>query len=286
MQRDVPHVQRVQLLDHGYLQYIEHWGSDERIVESARMSTDGAFRGWGNEDAPGDEKLLAFLMNHHHDSPFEFAGMTIEVQAPIAVFREWHRHRTQSYNEMSARYTPLPNMAYMPTAERCLIVNAKNKQAGKAKGAGELTHARVLGWLDQLADLHVYAEKVYQCGLAIGIPKELARLAVTVGRYSRMRATANLRNWLAFLTLREAPDAQWEIRQYAHAVAAVIAERFPRTYQLYCERRDRVPQLPAEAVAAMVAVDGVRQLIDINDTNEPLPGTLAADVLQWALGRD
>jgi len=60
-----------------------------------------------------------------------------------------------------------------------------------------------------------------------------------VGRYSRMRASANLRNWLAFLTLRQAKAAQWEIREYADAVAAFIAQRFPRTYELFQAEMDR-----------------------------------------------
>jgi len=76
---------------------------------------------------------------------------------------------------------------------------------------------------------------MYELYLSKGIPKELARLVLPVGHYSRMRASANLRNWLAFLTLRMAPNAQWEIRQYANAVSELIAEEFPRTYALFVE---------------------------------------------------
>lgn len=236
-----PPLARQRVLDRGYLQHIEHWGSDERIVEAARMSTDGAFRGWGTPESPGDEKLLAYLMSHNHSTPFEMAGLIIEVEAPIVVFREWHRHRTQSYNELSARYTPLPDSNYMPTVERCLIVNAQNKQAGKVRGAGELTHEAALGWLEDLHDAYCLAEDVYQRGLRIGIPKELARLCVPVGRYSRMRASANLRNWLAFMTLRDAPDAQLEIREYAKACGRVIAACFPRTWKLFEGARTKSP---------------------------------------------
>ena len=64
----------------------------------------------------------------------------------------------------------------------------------------------------------------------MGIPKEVARVVMPAGHYSRMRATANLRNWLAFLKLRCAPGAQWEIRQYANAVAGIVRKQFPRTY--------------------------------------------------------
>lgn len=256
----------VNILDHGYLRLIETWGSDERIIESARMSTKKGFKGWGPLPCPhlsiqknidlyeteliwckqcngtnfigGDEKLLAFLHKHKHSTPFEFAGMTIEVQAPIMVFREWHRHRTQSYSELSARYTPLPTMDYMPTVERCLTVNGKNKQANAVSGATPLTHEIAVDWLEELAALYEHAQRTYASGLEKGIPKELARLMVPVGRYSRMRATANLRNWLGFLTLRstlKGPDAQYEIRMYADAVGELVKEAFPRTWELFVQ---------------------------------------------------
>lgn len=163
--------------------------------------------------------------------------MVIEVKAPIFVFREWHRHRTQSYNEMSARYTPLPDENYLPTAVRCLVVNGTNKQANAVAGTPILTHESVLEWLEELEHAYAVSEACYQSGLRRGISKELARLPVPVARYSKMRASANLRNWLAFLTLRMDPAAQWEIRQYANAVGALISEHFPRTYALFSETR-------------------------------------------------
>jgi thymidylate synthase (FAD) len=228
---------RVDVLDHGYLTLVESWGSDERIIEAARMSTAKGFLGWGTDEQPGDEKLLRFLWTNNHHTPFEMAGLTVEVQAPIFVFREWHRHRTQSYNELSARYTPLPDVNYVPSVER-LMLNAgtTNKQAGAVAKALTLTEARAGRFQAALISAYEDAELEYQAALSNGVPKELARLLIPVGRYSRMRASANLRNWLAFLTLRQAPNAQWEIRQYANALASLVAEHFPRTYALYAER--------------------------------------------------
>lgn len=106
-----------------------------------------------------------------------------------------------------------------------------NKQA---QGNGRvLTAEDAAQWVEELQSLYEQAETVYRLGINLGVPKELARLPVPVARYSRMRASANLRNWLAFLTLRQAPTAQWEIRQYADAVGAMVAERFPRTWELF-----------------------------------------------------
>jgi thymidylate synthase (FAD) len=256
----------MQILDHGYLRFVEAWGTGDDgkiandfevgIIEAARMSTDKGFLGWephcnkcgygdlistiGNgcpfcsgKIIVGDENLLAHLYNNKHATPFEMAGLIIEVKAPIFIFREWHRHRTQSYNEMSARYIPLPDENYIPSIERCRSganTATTNKQA--QNNGTILTTDNAYLWLAELGYLYEQAQKVYDLGMSVGIPKELARLPVPVARYSKMRASANLRNWLAFLTLRQAPQAQWEIREYANAVGTLIADRFPRTWEL------------------------------------------------------
>jgi len=221
------------VLDHGYVRFVEDWGyglhgePEAGIIEAARQSTQGAFRGWDE-----DKKLLKHLHNNHHDTPFEFAGMVIEVRAPIFVFREWHRHRTQSYNEMSARYAPLPDLNYLPGPNRLIQVNSSNKQAGAVKGAKEPTIQDALRWLEKVEAHYGEGERIYQEGLSLGFPKECARVVNPVGRYSQMRASANLRCWLMFLTLRLDPNAQWEIRQFAGAVGRLIKQAFPRTWEL------------------------------------------------------
>jgi thymidylate synthase (FAD) len=246
----------IKVLDHGYCALIESWGSDERIIEAARMSVQKGFVGWqkcsscGEVDPKGssctkhsaglhhyeplDEKLLAYLWKNKHVTPFEMAGMTIEVQAPIFVFREWHRHRSQSYNEMSARYAPLPDVNYIPSVER-LMMNAgtSNKQAGTTVGSDVLTEDKAITFQEMLDVRYEQMERTYQSALQAGVPKELARLILPVGRYSKMRASANLRNWLGFLILRMDPAAQWEIRQFANAVGVFIEESFPRTWALF-----------------------------------------------------
>jgi thymidylate synthase (FAD) len=262
-------IARVTVLDHGYLELVwndrkqahEYWGDDESVVEDARMSTGKGFLGWepgvcptcsgkavvrtgrlctdceGRGTIPGDKNLIRRLWVKKHATPFEGAGFKVEVQAPIFVFREWHRHRTQSYNEMSARYTPLPDVNYVPSIERLMVDGGKNKQAGTVKGAAELTEHRAFQYRHELEQHYRHCETFYQRALQNGVPKELARVHLPVGRYSRMRASANLRNWLAFLTLRMAPEAQWEIRQYAEEVGKLVAQLFPRTWQLFSEGR-------------------------------------------------
>lgn len=246
------------VLDHGYVLVIESWGDDSRIVEAARMSTGGRFRGWGpqhgddcpaamigaedsdcecpNGPTPGDERLLRYLYTHRHDTPFEFAGLVIEVGAPLFVAREWQRHRTQSYNEASARYAPLDFTHYEPAPSRLLAQDDGNRQAGRAAGAPEMTADAADACTLVIRDAYIQAESAYRALLAAGVPKEIARVVLPMGRYTRFRASANLRNWLAFLSLRLDSAAQWEIRQYAEAVATILRERFPRTMELFDER--------------------------------------------------
>jgi len=231
---------RREVLDHGYISLVESWGSDEQIIEAARMSTSKGFLGWGPkpDGNPGDERLLRFLYEHKHFTPFEMAGLTVEVQAPIFIFREWHRHRTQSYNELSARYTPLPDVNYIPDLERLLMnETAGNKQATTLSGSKSLNPVAAQKFRQKLETHYRNVEELYKEALTTGIPKEIARIHLPVGRYSKMRASANLRNWLAFLTLRMDEAAQWEIRQYANALADMVRDLFPRTYQLFVESR-------------------------------------------------
>jgi thymidylate synthase (FAD) len=156
----------------------------------------------------------------------------------LSVEGPWHNFVAggfvvhNSYNEMSARYIPLPDDNYAPSVERILVANqgTTNKQAqgsGKAVAEGD-----ALAWLAKLDAAYVCAQEAYELGLALGVPKELARLSVPVGRYSAMRASANLRNWLGFLKLRCDSAAQWEIRQYANAVAGLVKAHFPRTHEV------------------------------------------------------
>ena len=253
----------IEVLDKGFVRLVEFWGLGDSkepeagIIEAAKQSTQGNFRGWDiwycnsceclfsdkckhpnnvGQDCNGpwsnDKKLLQYMFNNRHSTPFEFCGMVIEVKAPIFVFREWHRHRTQGYNEMSARYAPLPDENYVPTLERLFLTQEKNKQAQSLDGK-ILEEDDAKAWLAELNATYIHLQRLYQGGLYYGIPKEIARVAIPVGRYSQMRATANLRNWLGFLTLRDHPDAQWEIQQYAKAVGQIIEECFPLTYKLY-----------------------------------------------------
>lgn len=224
------------VLDHGYVKLIDFLGDDATIVEAARMSTDGGFVSWDPYDKhpDGDMGLLDFMKRKHHDSPFEMCEAVFEVQAPIMVYREWHRSRTQSYSEFSARYSVMPNLHYVPSPERLKALASSNKQAGSLNehlGA----EADFDTMIDAIASEQNGIYGNYEQLLKDGVPKEIARVNTPVSRYSRMRAKTDLRNWLGFLNLRKRPNAQFEIREFADVVGNILSQLFPRTWGLFEE---------------------------------------------------
>lgn len=238
----------IRLLDHGIVRLVETWGAGDAgeaeagIIEAARQSTQGTFRGWepgvleDGTEHPGDARLLRYMYRNQHSTPFEFAGMGLEVRAPIFVFRQWHRHRLFSVNEASGRYGPLPDLWYVPTLDRVMAgaLPTDNRQAG---GTGGLTETEARAFIQHLEVQARAFATCYTRALDAGVPNELARLGMPVNWYSQMRVSCTLRGWLHFLGLRLDPHAQWEIRQYAEAVFELVKQEFPRTAELFEEGR-------------------------------------------------
>lgn len=212
----------VNVLDHGIVRLVDSMGSDLSVVRAARVSYDAAWR--SGEDEGSDQRLIRYLWKNRHTSPFEAVEFQFEVKAPIFVFRQWHRHRTWSYNELSARYRELPAEFYLPDPELIGVQSTNNKQGRQADPAVleqrklEVEHMRV-----QCEEAFV----TYRRLLDAGWPRELARSVLPVNTYSHMFAKVNLRNLLGFLDLRVDPHAQYEIRVYAEAMLEIARTIVP-----------------------------------------------------------
>jgi thymidylate synthase (FAD) len=206
-----------EVLDHGYVRLVDHMGNDLSVVRSARVSHDADWR--AGEDEGKDEKLIGYLMNNRHTTPFECVTFTFEVKAPIFVFRQWHRHRTQSYNELSARYSELPEEYYVPEPKNIGTQSEHTKQARSDESLPE----HLVDTVPLLMHEHnTRAFILYRNLLEHGVPRELARSVLPVATYSRMFCTMNLHNLFHFLGLRMDKHAQWEIREYANAMYDLI----------------------------------------------------------------
>jgi thymidylate synthase (FAD) len=208
------------VLDHGHVRLVESMGSDLSIVRNARVSYDAEWR--AGEDDGKDAKLLNYLLKNKHTSPFESCVFTFDVKAPIFVFRQWHRHRTWSFNEISARYAELPEEFYVPELEQITTQSATNKQMRT-----DLQHPQAQIYANLIHATNSSSFKVYKAMIANGVPRELARSVLPVGTYSHMFATVDLHNLFHFLKLRLHSHSQYEIRVYAEAMLELIEPIVP-----------------------------------------------------------
>ncbi len=213
---------KINVLDSGFVRLVDYMGSDLAIVRAARVSYDADWR--TGDDADKDTKLINYLLTHNHSTPFEAVTFTFEVKAPIFVFRQWHRHRTWSYNEVSARYTELDEGFYIPDPENITIQSQDNKQARTREQHVEAGYLREVMITQCEAAFHNYKYLLER-----GCPRELARAVLPVASYSRMFATVNLHNLLRFLALRDHAHAQFEIRVYADALRVLAGTVVPVT---------------------------------------------------------
>jgi len=203
----------INVLDHGFVRLVDHMGGDLSVTRAARVSYAAAWR--AGDDTGSDARLIRYLWKNHHTTPFEAVTFTFEITAPIFVFRQWHRHRTWSFNELSARYRELPEVFYVPDPAMIGTPSKNNKQGRDLNALPDALS--LLGYRNQC----VMAFETYRNLLSAGWPRELARSVLPVATYSHMFATVNLLNLLKFLTLRTHEHAQYEIRQYALALATL-----------------------------------------------------------------
>lgn len=218
----------IHVLDHGLVRLVEHMGSDLSIVRNARVSYDAEWR--TGEDEGKDAKLLNYLVKNRHTSPFESATFTFEVKAPIFVLRQWHRHRTWSYNEISARYAELPEEFYVPELEQITTQSASNKQMRTDE-----VNPLARDMRESIEASNRMSFNHYHWLIENGCPRELARSVLPVGTYSHMFATVNLHNLMHFLRLRLHSHSQYEIRVYAEAMLQLIEPIVPHSVAAFKE---------------------------------------------------
>lgn len=199
---------------------VDFMGTDLTIVNAARVS----FAQHSEELSEKDKGLINFLMKNKHTSPFEHCQASFLITCPIFVVREWHRHRTQSYNEVSGRYTELQPKFYAPDLMRPLIQTGKPGDYHFELPEDDSLYYEI--WREVRFTAQT-AWNTYQTLLAKGVAKEVARIVLPNNIYTSYYASANLLNWMRFLSSRTEIHAMYEIRQLAYQVEAHLTERFP-----------------------------------------------------------
>jgi thymidylate synthase (FAD) len=215
---------RIPVLDHGYIMLVDIMGDDEAVVQAARVSYAEE-----TQKIRNTEGLIRYLLSHKHTSPFEQARIKLEVKLPIFVERQWVRHRMASLNEVSARYSVLPEEFYSPDQNNVREQSKKNKQ-----GVGDILSDEVSSeYLQTLQQTNTEAYAGYRKALEAGISREQARLMLPVNTYTAKVWTQDLHNLMHFLKVRMDSHAQWEIQQYAKAIAKILKEWVPITWTAF-----------------------------------------------------
>lgn len=143
-----------EVLDHGFVGLVDYMGDDMSIVNAARVSY-----GKGTKKVNTDEGLVRYLMRHLHTTPFEMVEFKWHIKAPIFVFRQWHRHRTFSINEYSARYSVLDGEMYMATQENMKPQSSNNRQGRSADILSEEEYTAVCSVVDHIFEESYQAYK-------------------------------------------------------------------------------------------------------------------------------
>ena len=200
---------RVEVLDRGWLELQDLMGDDLAIVNAARVSFLGESKGESK-----DKKLLFYLLEHHHTSPFEQVEFKFRVRAPLLTWWQWVRHRTWNFNAQSGRYTPFQeNDFYHPDIWRQQAEDNKQGSAGTIDSAAAAELSTLLG------KYYEQGFELYEKALEAGVAKEQARVFLPgFSVYYTWVCKVDAHNLMHFLSLRMAPDAQYEIRVYAQAI--------------------------------------------------------------------
>ena len=214
------------VLDHGFVALVDYMGSDAAIESAARVSY-----GHGTRRASDTRGLLRYLRRHKHTTPTEMVELKFHCAMPMFVARQWVRHRTASVNEYSGRYSLMPLLFYTPPAEQLMRQSETNRQ-----GRGEpLPEAERADALRRWREGREHAVATYEHLGANDVARELARIDLPLSTYTQWYWKIDLHNLLHFLTLRVDTHAQWEIREYARVMAAMVRRVAPLSYEAWVD---------------------------------------------------
>lgn len=201
------------------VELFDHMGSDQRIVDCARIS-------YGDDNNGKSTDLLYYLMEHDHSSPFEMGEIAVKATAPLYIVSQWQRHRTFSYNQISFRYTNAKSENFF-IPETLRRQSKTNKQGSE----GVVDNQDLLQSIMQASIENSY--ETYKTLLANGVCREQARAVLPTATTTTFICKGNLKNWFHFIKLRQHETAQAEIRWFADKVADIIAKKFPVSFDAF-----------------------------------------------------
>jgi thymidylate synthase (FAD) len=236
----------IKVLDKGFIRLVDYYGSDSRIVQSARVSY-----GAGTKTVREDKMLIDYLWMNEHTSPFEQVVFTFHCKLPIFIARQWIRHRTARVNEISGRYSVMKDEFYIPDEKHVSLQSKDNKQGRATDDVPAELRAKVL---DIINSNNKTSFEHYESMVEDGIAKELARISLPLNLYTEWYWQIDLKNLLHFLKLRMDHHAQYEIREYANAMAEVVKVVCPYVWESFEEHTLHGVKLSRSEVETLEAV--------------------------------
>ena len=218
---------QLKVLDRGFVRLVDYLGGDARIVQSARVSY-----GEGTKTVREDRGLISYLMRHLHTSPFEQVILSFHVKMPIFVARQWVRHRTARLNEISGRYSVLKDEFYLPQPN---VIRHQSKTNRQGREEGSVPPELAAKVIELLGRDQRETYKNYETMLEDDSARELARVNLPLSLYTEMYWQMDLHNLFHFLRLRMDWHAQYEIRDFADALAVCAKAVAPMAYEAFEE---------------------------------------------------
>ena len=242
---------KIEVLDKGHVELMDHMGSDLTVCNAARVSFNKE-SDWGldfdaierlkscpyNKDdvrllKEKDEKLIRYLAKHNHWTPFAHPQITLRVKAPVSIRTQFFKHK-QGFveNEISRRYVSYEPEFYSPTWRGRPTDGAKQ---GSEDFITEETRTNLYDAIYR--ESYETALHVYNTLIEKGIAPEQARFVLPQGMYTEWYWTGSLAAFARFYKQRKDDHAQWEIREYANAVGEIIKPYFPVSWKyLTCQQ--------------------------------------------------
>lgn len=270
---------QIDCLDKGFVALVDYMGSDQRIVDAARVSYQA-----GTKVTQSDRHLIRYLLRNGHTSPLEKVRFEFHIKTPIFVARQWMRHRMASINECSARYSVMPDEFYVPDPLR------KQSNSNRQGSSDEVVTSFPVDYGDGVSDslnpqevMKNHFEEsyaLYEDLLEEGAARELARTVLPVSLYTEFYWTIDLWNLMHFLRLRLDPHAQYEIRIYGEAILQLIKDHCELGFALEAFQ-DYVLDKPS---ISKYELECIRDLICYSSSTSSAPGCTSSeqrDHLRW-----
>ncbi|MDF1610672.1 FAD-dependent thymidylate synthase [Stygiobacter electus] len=225
------------VLDDGFVRVIDYMGSDESIVQAARVSY-----GKGTKKISEDRGLIRYLLRNRHTTPFEMCEIKLHVRVPMDTWRQWIRHRTANVNEYSTRYSLAIDSSQRTKIDEWRMQSKDNKQG--SEGFFPIEIGSKLSEREE--ELQNFAREIYNERLNLGVAREQARKDLPLSTYTEAYWKIDLHNLLNFLALRMDNHAQFEIRSYANVIGNEIVSRWvPIAWQAFQDYRMNSMELSA-----------------------------------------